>query len=353
MSGLTMYEVKNKIEEEARKKAAEAANSAAKQALDEADDTGDEPGLKRLKRTTSAGDDEEDIDEDEQLMYLQAVQEQDEAEAEIDETEAEVHAPPAKRVKKAVQDPSQTTRSRSPQKVPSASLSATAKAKAKPRSSVGSGHAKENAEMKQMPKLPAQALAAGAPAATGTIGDRKTWGASRSIKELHLSDDTCGDLFKAPSVLQKSTQQSKWTAEAVKQKPWLLTLEKVLEGDKVTDQQFKSAFTAAKKVNTKTDKRLEYESEANGQKLFTVRVSKLRSMLENLKELRALVYSCTKQGVVIEASKVEDWISKVQADLQEILPPPDPSRIPFWIGYPEHWVQVGSCRPSYTHLWRL
>ena len=93
---------------------------------------------------------------------------------------------------------------------------------------------------------------------------------------------------------------------------------------------------------------MEYEKEENGEKLLTVRVSKLRSMLENLKELRGLVYSSAKQGVTIQPAQVEEWIGKVQADLAEVLPPPS-----FWIGYPEHWVQVGSGHVvpvTHTHM---
>lgn len=352
MSGLTMNEVKKKLEEEEeakRKAAEEAAKAASQQALADSEAPEGEPEAKRLKRATA--DDEEDIDEDEQLMYIQAVQEQDEDE----DADDAVEDPPAKRSRMTGHSHGQA-QSKSPQKAqatpsttPPTSLSA--KATARPRSSLGSGpgpvRAKtEVAEMNQRQKTaPVSAPAAETQARTE---DRKTWGCSQSVKELHLSDETCGFIFKVPSFLQKSTQQAKWVAEVVKQKPWLLILEKVLNGEKVTDQQFKSAFTAAKKVNTKNDKKVEYEKEENGEKLLTVRVSKLRSMLENLKELRGLVYSSAKQGVTIQPAQVEEWIGKVQADLAEVLPPPS-----FWIGYPEHWAQVGSGHVvpvTHTHM---
>ena len=52
---------------------------------------------------------------------------------------------------------------------------------------------------------------------------------------------------------------------------------------KLNDQTFKSAITSAKKVNAKMDKIFEYESEQHGEKIFSSRVSALRSALESVK----------------------------------------------------------------------
>ena len=112
-------------------------------------------------------------------------------------------------------------------------------------------------------------------------------------------------------------------------------LEKALSGDaavKLTDQSFKSAITSAKKVNAKVDKKLEYETESNSQKLFSVRTTKLRTVLEAVKDLRSSVFSSLKQSN-LDPESLRIAIEKVQTPFQEL----NDGKL---VGFPEHWVQA-------------
>ena len=344
--GLSMEEVRLKQEEERQAKLKKQAEL---QGQAEADD-GNAAGSKQKKGTE--GDEAGEIDVEDEVMYAQAVQEQQQEE---DDDDSQKTATPAisAATAAALSDPHKRLLIQVPvsnQMMPPPpppqkrrKLSAAALEGAnqtKPSAKAALAH--KGKSMSASPKAGARDCS---PAASGSVSetstttmplvDHKTWGQCISIMALKFGDATPGDLFKTPDKLQKENQKAKWNAEAVKQKPWLLHLEKALTGDasvKLTDQSFKSAITSAKKVNAKVDKKLEYDTESNSQKLFSVRITKLRAVLEAVKDLRSSVFSSLKQSN-LDPESLRIAIEKVQTPFQEL----NDGKL---VGFPEHWVQA-------------
>ena len=277
----------------------------------------DEEGAAKKKQRTDAGEDD-DIDDEAEMMYAQAIQECSDEE---DEAEEEAPPPPPPVIKKRAASSAPPT-----MKMPKI-----AKVAPTPERKRGVADA----------KLPVEAIVL------------PTWAKTKGIMTLSLSDEDMRKnlLFSVPKTLKKDAQKAKWKAEAIKMQPWIKTLEKVLSGDataKITDQMFKSALTAAKKVNSKVDKKLDYETETDEQKVFSVRVAKLRSALEAARDLRTLALQAAKSS--IDRHQLALAIGKVQTPFMEL-------NKDLWVGLPEHWVQAGKCvlicfcaRASRAHL---
>ncbi len=329
VSGLSLEEAKaKKAEEEAKR--AEAEREAKRQAEAKTGDEEEEAEETVAKKKKTAAE-EDDIDEDEQLQYAAAAQLQNGGKEDDDGSEEDPSGQHrAKKQRRHESLPSQHKR---------ISLGTPRRAKK------AKTHTMDEAKRAPTPSGPSitstvhtVASEATRPAAGGstTRAARPSWNRIRMIKDFGFSGETCGDLFAKPSALTTESQQAKWVSEAVKQKPWLVIIEKVLLGEKVTDQQFKSAVTAAKKVTTKVDKKLEYENEANREVVFSQRVVKLRAALDACKELRATVLSCTKPGTVIDCKKLAEDVKVIQTNFHGIsLEDPKP-----WVAFPLVWVQA-------------
>lgn len=349
--GLSMEEVRLKEEEERQAKLKKL-----EELQGQAEAGGNAAGSKPKKSTEA--DEAGEIDVEDEVMYAQAVQEQQQEEDDDDHDDSQKMANPAisAAAAAALSDPHKRLLIQvpvspvsnqlmppppPPQKRRKLSAAALEGAnQTKPSAKAASAH-----KGKSMSASPTAGVRDCSPAASGSVSetstttmplvDHKTWGQCISILALKFGDATAGDLFKTPDTLQKENQNAKWNAEAVKQKPWLLHLEKALSGDaavKLTDQSFKSAITSAKKVNAKVDKKLEYETESNSQKLFSVRTTKLRTVLEAVKDLRSSVFSSLKQSN-LDPESLRIAIEKVQTPFQEL----NDGKL---VGFPEHWVQA-------------
>ena len=332
--GLCHEEIRAKkaAEEAAALKAAQEA-AAAKAA--NGDDEEDQPSAKRRKRIS---EDAEEIDEESEMLYAQAIQDVDE---EVDEGEAE-------------DTPLISSASAQKKRPPSSPATAVPGKRLKSKGNkLNTGcaasfpavrtaaHTQDKLEKPSTVATSSSASHADVPRVV-----QPTWGKCKSIGSLNLSQEGCGDLFAMPEELTKDVQKSKWKAECVRLQPYLLPLEKILlstDGtSKISDQVIKSSITQLKKVNAKTDKKLEYTSESNEQKLMSVRVLKLRSALESVKDLRTLALQGVK--TTIDRKTLIEAIGKVQGPFHEL-------NNQQWIGLPEHWVQAGQGRESVIHFW--
>lgn len=173
-------------------------------------------------------------------------------------------------------------------------------------------------------------------ALAGAMPRHSTWEKCVEASSLGFSSENLtSDLLAVPSSASKEASKSKWKSEILKMKPWLMTLEKILSSDpsvRITDQQLKSALTQAKKVNSKVDKRVDYESEENNEKTLSKRASLLKNAMESAKDLRGLALASAKQGP-IDTDKLKTQIEKVQQPFKEMNPN-------LHIAMPLHWVQA-------------
>eukprot|EP00435_Cladocopium_sp_Y103_P014100 s2866_g3.t1 len=356
IGGLSFDEIRAKkaAEEAAALKAAQEAAAAKAAAEDEDDD--DQPLAKRKKTSGTAVDDGDEIDEESEMLYAQAMQDVSDEEVDPDlaasgqKDQDQDHGGTSATLKRrqpptspaAASEPGKRLRLNVPAKVEPGNGAATALSSPTPPTSAAAGHAQEKARPRSRPKPTRSTSTPGAADSTSSSATMEAkqlqpaWGKCVSIQSLNLSQDS--ELLAVPSVLTKDVQQSKWKAECVKLQPYLLNLEKLLSSTdgttKVSDQVIKSALTQLKKINTKTDKKLQYETEENGEKLMSVRVAKLRSALEAVKDLRSLVLQGMK--TTMDRKSLENAIGKVQQPFRELL------QRGSWIGLPQHWAWTTS-----------
>lgn len=335
-SGLCLTDARDQIEKLKRKSEEAALQD---EELDDDENDKQRDGKRRRKgangKDASAAGDDNDIDTEDEAMYAQAVLDQDPEDEHMsgEETQAMAAAPAAHSM------PMQLPAGTSKQKRAHPPAQAVAKAVPTMGAASGSGgNGQQNGHgpgpangSRPHPQSPRHPLPDGAAAAIA----HKTWGNCINILSLKLGDATGGTLFQVPDALKSDQQKAKWAAESVKQKPWVSVLEKALSADstvKILTQSFNSAITQAKKVNSKVDKKLDYETESDGQKTFSVRVAKLRSALEGVKELKGMVFANMKHATM-EPKALENAIGKVQTPFQEL----NGNK---WMGFPEHWVQA-------------
>lgn len=339
MSGLSAKEAQQRMEESKRKK------------LEEEGEDGDEttkPNAKKNKKNAEKNNDgdDNDIDCEDEVLYAQAVQDREltedqyENENELPRQPLESQKMPQAKVEAIVaqaQASKLSPRTRGPRpgsnpisKLPLAAnlppvSGATQSGETKPRpKAMGQPSGPSMSETSSRQDSPQTALAS----------QHKTWGQCATILSFGLNEASCGCHFAVPTVLQTEAQKAKWTAEVVKQKPWLLVLEKALAGDagtKISEQSFRSAISAAKKVTAKLDKKLEYVEIVDNQPLFSWRVAKFRTALDSVKELRSLIFASVK--TTIDKAALVAAIQKVQEPFHELLDGK-------FIGFPEHWVQA-------------
>ena len=110
------------------------------------------------------------------------------------------------------------------------------------------------------------------------------WELLVSVEELDLKASTC-TLLTAPKSLKDS---KKWTVETAKMIPFLTGLHSLLSSSsQVTNQNIKSSLTSFKsKCNDKIDKRVGYDTSKND--ALSKRCTAFRQIMESCKDLRAL-----------------------------------------------------------------
>lgn len=164
----------------------------------------------------------------------------------------------------------------------------------------------------------------------------KTWPhCKRFLADDFLASGSGGPMA-LPSVYTKDAQSGKWKAELEKIRPYVSTLERILSDQgKWKDQEIKNAIKAMSKVNSKTDKKVEFEAaKASDQEpTLSTRVSILRDGFESVRTLKELAISSGKSGSISEQA-LKDSVMKVQHTMQKLMAPGN------FIGFPSHWVQA-------------
>ena len=284
-----------------------AAAEAAKAAKEKEEEDSAEHTSKRLK----TGEDEEENDEETELLYAQAMQDQD-ADNNVllggnmrrgsgcKRANAGAGVSPNKKVARVDGGlrPSRPSTPRHGPQVVGASGSAT---------------------VRDSQLQPHPADAATAAVVEAEVCAHQTWSKSKNMMKLRANVLSFGALFMVPDALTKNAQKTKWNTEVTKSQAWLQPIDRALSSTgKVTDQNLKSALTAAKKINSKVDKRVEFETghASEAQKTFFARVLKMRSVLEALIVFRPMVLNCAKQG--IEYKPLCTNIQKIQAAFHDL-----------------------------------
>ena len=164
----------------------------------------------------------------------------------------------------------------------------------------------------------------------------KTWPHCKRFLADDFLASGSGQPMALPSVYTKDAQSGKWKAELEKIRPFVSTLERILSDQgKWKDQEIKNAIKAMSKVNSKTDKKVEFEAaKASDQELtLSTRVSILREGFESVRTLKELAISSGKSGSISEQA-LKDSVMKVQHTMQKLMVPGN------FIGFPSHWVQA-------------
>ena len=166
---------------------------------------------------------------------------------------------------------------------------------------------------------------------------RETWNQCVMFSADAFIGTGPGKAMQPPSVYTKETQAAKWHSEVVKLGPFVQTLERVLTSDacKWKDSEIKNAIKAFAKVNSRTDKKLEFEQAkaSETEKQLSARVAALKGIFEALRNLKELAIQSGKSGSICEKS-LREHIQKVQTYVQQLIPE-------IYLGFPLHWVQAG------------
>ena len=121
--------------------------------------------------------------------------------------------------------------------------------------------------------------------AVATPATHQGWAKCVHIETLKLSEPTCS-FFQAPSRAKADIKQ-KFAVETTKLKPYLQHLETLFSANssQTTNQAIKSDLTSLKKIGTtKVDKRLGQEGKDNS---FSVKCGHIRTLFESGRDLRA------------------------------------------------------------------
>ena len=174
---------------------------------------------------------------------------------------------------------------------------------------------------------------------------RKHWSQCQPFKADDFASTAAGSPWAMPTKYSKDTQKAKWTAEVTKIKPFICTLERMLssDGGKVKDTELKNAVKAFQKINSRVDKRLEFEpAAATAQEpTFSARIMALKDMFEAVKSLKETAISSGKSGSIAE-DILKTAIERINASVEKLV-------ADTWIGYPLHWVQA----PHWDWVWSL
>jgi hypothetical protein len=330
-------------------------------------DSDDNTQKKRLKKGAtgiSAGDDE--IDEEEELMLMQAMETQGDQDQQLHVEQGESgqssssgHDRKAaagtmsescdkKRKLSHQSTEEQEHTSKKPTAGPSPAAVAACKTQplatlAKPASALSVVNGSGPSRLPHVAVAPSMAVASPGRAAAQTKANGENEDVSRptwSLCKAFLADDyaSCevGKPLATPSAFTKDVQKSKWAAEVMKIKPYLGTFERLMSssGGKTTDTELKNAVKAMQKINTKLDKKLEYEvaSATEEEPALSARASCLKELFESVKNLKDLAIMSGKSGS-ISADNLTQNIKKIQAAARKLV-------VDATLGFPMHWVQA-------------
>ena len=165
---------------------------------------------------------------------------------------------------------------------------------------------------------------------------RTHWSRCKPFKADDFASTAAGSPLALPTKYSKDTQKAKWTAEVTKLKPYICTLERMMssDGGKVKDTEFKNAIKAFQKINARVDKKLEYETSAASvaEPTFSARTLSFKEMFEAVKALKELAISSGKSGSIAE-DVLKNAIERINTSVEKLI-------ADRWIGYPLHWVQA-------------
>eukprot|EP00434_Breviolum_minutum_P008509 symbB.v1.2.007507.t1/scaffold444.1/size204903/7 len=246
--------------------------------------------IKKLRR--DAGLDVEEIDEDEELQMLQALELEEQGELSIEETAPvatskrksshrdKAGAPPpppvcspVKKQRHSLSTPAVSTSASLPSAVPSSPKITAATSSSAQKLIQGGGN-----DVRTQPEEELRLL--------------EGWGKCRPF----LADEYCSteanSPFCPPTTLAKEVQKSKWIAEIVKLKPFVAVLERTLAVDSVKWKQtdVQNAIKALNKITNKTDRKLEFEASVASKEepALSQRTSSLKEAFEAVKTLKDL-----------------------------------------------------------------
>ena len=165
---------------------------------------------------------------------------------------------------------------------------------------------------------------------------QETWTKCVSFLADDFTSTDQGKPMQVPSGYTKDTQTTKWQAEVLKLKPFIVTFERVLssEAGKWKDSEVKNAIKALAKVNARTDKKLDWDSSKATQQEppLSTRVGALKDALEQVKVLKELAISSGRSGSISQVG-LKEVLDKIHQSVQKL-------EADKWIGFPFHWVQA-------------
>lgn len=238
----------------------------------------------------------EDMDEETEMLYAQAVAQSIEDEEEGDDDggddqnddDCEMETAEAVSMKPPTKNDMVGARAHEP---PSTAASVS---KAHPKSPARLAKSTAPPTAKRMAPCVASTMA---PAGLADLGSReaperdarddaekhvKGWSKLTSVEDLQLKEATCS-LFDAPTTLK---DKKKWNVEVAKLLSFMQDLYAIIStSTQVTNQQIKSDLTFIKRVNEKTDKRVGWEGKPTS---LSVRCAALKAIMEHCRDLRAL-----------------------------------------------------------------
>lgn len=291
--------------------------------------------IKKLRR--DAGLDVEEIDEDEELQMLQALELEEQGELSIEETAPvatskrkssqrdKAGAPPpppvcspVKKQRHSLSTPAVSTSASLPSAVPSSPKITAATSSSAQKLIQGGGN-----DARAQPEEELRLL--------------EGWGKCRPF----LADEYCSteanSPFCPPTTLAKEVQKSKWIAEIVKLKPFVAVLERTLAVDSVKWKQtdVQNAIKALNKITNKTDRKLEFEASVASKEepALSQRTSSLKEAFEAVKTLKDLAIVSGKSCAITQDSLFEA-VEKVEHALFKLISTQ-------WVGFPLFWVQAG------------
>ena len=344
---LSLEESRHKLEEEAAEAKRKAMIIAENNSMED-DEEGNENHRKRMK--THDENEDQDINEEDEVMYMQALQgKEDEADPviasgdEYDNNDDEFEQK-TKKQKTEKKDSSSSVTMPRPDRKQSAVLS--------PKSRAAPAGTSVPLNLKTLSLAPSTGTPPATPTASAAAkqpvkqahpvafvpGDHKTWTKCDLISSLGISSEHGGKIFAPPSLQsykKNANNMSKWGVEVAKLKPWMVIFENLYASDhgiRVTEQQAKTALTQAKKVNNKVDKRVGYETVSKGEITFHSRAVHLKDALQATKDFRSQALGSAKGGP-IAPDILEKSISQIQKPLQALVEGFNPA-------FPLHWVQA-------------
>ena len=309
-------------------------------------------GKKKRKTMTLKTDAEaDDLDDETELLYLQAIEAKgDQPDDEDDQIgkAAPVSVPKPLKIKVELESPRGPPAKRTGGATGRGSAASCAPPRKAVRGAEGgkahsvAGHqAIENTALAQAQALQlSQMTMTGFPHANAeSEKDKVIPHSSWKNVQTFMADALCEKQFAPPSKYKKDTQVSKWKSEVEKARPYMSLMERLFSTDggtaKWKEQEVKNALKHFAKYNAKLDKKLEYEAAAatSEEPPLSARMAALKEALDALKNVKELAIAAGKSGT-IDVSALRTFAMKVQGALQKLIGEN------YFVGFPMHWVQA-------------